>query len=98
MGSVFVFRKEFSTEEKIQAVELHIRDRMGYGRISNRCGASISTLRQWIRQYQTFSVAGLMDRTYSSELKQCAVEEYLSGKGSLYDICVKYKIHSDRQL
>ena len=38
------------------------------------------------------------NQSYSAELKKCAVEEYLSGKGSLYDICVKYKIYSDLQL
>ena len=97
-----MFKKEFTTEEKVQAVELHIREGLGYGGISDRYGVPISTLRQWIRQYQTFGVEGLMDRarnrSYSSELKRCAVEEYLSGKGSLHDICVEYKIHSDRQL
>lgn len=97
-----MFRKEYTTEEKIQAVELHIRDGMGCGRISDRCGVPITTLRHWIRKYQTFGTEGLMqrkgNRSYSAELKRCAVEEYLSGKGSLYDICVKYKIYSDLQL
>ena len=95
-------KKKFTTEEKVQAVELHIRDGMGYGGISDRYGVPISTLRQWIRQYQTFGVEGLRDRernqSYSGELKRFAVEEYQSGKGSLHDICVKYKIHSDKQL
>lgn len=97
-----MFRKEYTTEEKIEAVELHIRDGMGCGRISDRCGVPITTLRHWIRKYQTFGTEGLMqrkgNRSYSAELKRCAVEEYLSGKGSLYDICVKYKIYSDLQL
>ena len=95
-------KKKFTTEEKVQAVELHIRDGMGYGGISDRYGVPISTLRQWIRQYQTFGVEGLRDRernqSYSGELKRFAVEEYQSGKCSLHDICVKYKIHSDKQL
>ena len=97
-----MFRKEFTVEEKIQAVELHIRDGMGYGGISDRYEVPIRTLREWVRQYQTFGVEGLRERkrnqSYSAELKRCAVEEYLSGKGSLHDICIKYKIHSDRQL
>lgn len=95
-------KKEFRIEEKIKLVELHICEGMGYGGISNRYGVPITTLRHWIRKYQTFGIEGLMRRkgnqSYSAELKRCAVEEYLSGKGSLDDICVKYKIHSDIQL
>ena len=95
-------KKGFTIEDKIKAIELHIYDGMGYGAISDRCGIPISTLRQWIRQYQTFGAEGLMNRarneSYTAELKQLAVEDYLSGKGSLHDICVNYKIHSDRQL
>lgn len=95
-------KKGFTIEEKIEAVELHIREGIGYGSISDRYGVPITTLRHWIRKYQTFGIEGLMQRkcnqSYSAELKRCAVEEYLSGKGSLHDICVKYKIHSDKQL
>ena len=95
-------KKEFIIAEKIKAVELHVREGMGYGRISDKYGVPITTLRHWIRKYQTFGAEGLMRRkgnqSCSAELKKCAVEEYLSGKGSLYDICVKYKIYSDLQL
>ena len=95
-------KKGFTIEEKIKAVELHIHDGMGYRAISNRYGVPITTLRYWIRKYQTFGTEGLVQRkgnqSYSAELKKSAVEEYLSGKGSLQDICVKYKICSDLQL
>ena len=95
-------KKGFTTEEKIKAIELHIHDGMGYKAISNRYGVPITTLRYWIRKYQTFGTEGLVQRkgnqSYSAELKKSAVEEYLSGKGSLQDICVKYKICSDLQL
>ena len=95
-------KKNYTTEEKIQAVELHIRDGMGYGGISDSYGVSTATVRLWIRNYQIFGVEGLMHRkgnqTYSSELKRCAVEEYLSGAGSQADICKKYRIFSRTQL
>ncbi|MDD6062023.1 MAG: transposase [Oscillospiraceae bacterium] len=90
-------KKEFTIEEKIKAVELHIYEEMGYRRVSDRYGVPITTLRYWIRKYQTFGVKGSMGRkcnqSYPAELKKCAVEEYLSGKGSLHDICIKYKIY-----
>ena len=83
-------KKKFPTAEKIRAVELHIRDGMGYGGISDRYGVPTAALRLWIRNYQTFGVEGLMRRkgnqSYSSELKKCAVEEYLSRTGSQADI------------
>lgn len=95
-------KKEFTIEEKIKAVELHIREGMGHRGISDRYGIPITTLRHWTRKYQTFGAEGLMrgkgNQAYPAELKKRAVEEYLSGKGSLCDICVKYKIYSDSQL
>ena len=95
-------KKGFTIDEKLRAVKLHIQEGIGYGGISDRFSVPITTLRHWIRKYQTFGVEGLMPRkanqSYSVELKQCAVKEYLSGKGSLQDICIKYKIHSDLQL
>lgn len=95
-------KKEYTAEEKIRAVELYVREGMGSARISDRCGVPIRTLQDWIRKYETFGVEGLLRRkgnqSYPAELKRSAVEEYLSGKGSLRDICVKYKICSDSQL
>ena len=38
------------------------------------------------------------NKKYSKELKMQAVQDYLSGKGSLREICKKYNILSDRQL
>ncbi len=38
------------------------------------------------------------NKKYSKELKMQAVQDYLTGKGSLQEICKKYNILSDRQL
>ena len=38
------------------------------------------------------------NHTYSSEIKEKAVLEYLSGEGSYKDISVKYKLRSKKQL
>ena len=95
-------KKEFTIDEKINVVETYIRGEMGYGGIAARYGVPKSTLRHWIRRYKTFGVDGLLrkecNKIYSHEIKKHAVEEYLSGKGSLLDICIKYKIHSDTLL
>jgi transposase-like protein len=56
----------------------------------------------WISRYQAEGPSVFLpaerNRIYSPELKLVAVEEYLAGKGSLQDICKKYRIRSDRQL
>ena len=38
------------------------------------------------------------NKSYSAELKLTAVQDYLSGKGSLREICRKYKIKSEQPL
>ena len=66
-------KKKFTTEEKIQAVELHIRDGMGYSGISDRYGMPTTTLRLWIRNYQTFGVEGLMRRKNKKDIGFLAI-------------------------
>ena len=93
---------KISSEDKIKAVKSYVQGELGLEEIRKKYGVPKTTLHQWICKYKTFGIEGLMDRkrnqSYSVELKQCAVEEYLSGKGSYEDICNKYKIHSSKQL
>ena len=59
-------------------------------------------VRDWIRQYQAEGVVAFLpqkeNRRYAPELKEAADKDYLSGKGSLRDICRKYKIRDTKQL
>ena len=95
-------KKRFAAEEKIRMVELHLREGKRKQWISERYGVSQKTLCDWIEKYKVFGVEGLRDRkqnhSYTVEVKRCAVEDYQAGKGSLRDICKKYKIHSKSQL
>ncbi|MFR8873785.1 MAG: hypothetical protein ACLVHV_10190 [Oscillospiraceae bacterium] len=50
MGVFLWAKKKFAIEEKIKAVELHIREGMGYGGISERFGVPITTLCHWVRK------------------------------------------------
>lgn len=63
---------------------------------------SKSTLVKWRRRYNLYGYEGLEIRTnyksYSAELKVQAVQDYLSGKYSQYEIIDKYKISSRTQL
>ena len=65
-------------------------------------GVGETTVRRWIARYETEGAEGFLmqerNRVYSPELKQMAVEEYLSGAGSLTEVSKKYKIKDDYQL
>ncbi|MCW6095580.1 helix-turn-helix domain-containing protein [Clostridium sporogenes] len=76
------------------------------GKSAHQVAREIKVNRQsvlnWIARYDSLGVDGLKTITrnysYSSELKQSAVLDYLNGKGSQLDICKKYKIRSCTQL
>ena len=83
-------------EAKIIAVENCISGKESVNNCAKNLQVHEETLRCWIRLYESRGVEGLIPATktrkYSIEIKKTAVEDYLSGKGSLNDICVKYDI------
>ena len=59
-------------------------------------------IREWAAKYaaygsDSFDYSG-RNAVYSKEFKERVVKEYLTGFGSLNDLCVKYKIRSNSQL
>ena len=95
-------KNKLTQEEKINAVKEYIQGIYSLSEVLKKYSIPKPTFENWICKYKTFGVEGLIRRknntAYSREVKERAVEEYLSGKGSLWDICKKYKIHSDSQL
>ena len=85
-------------ELKIQAVEDYLAIRKGSTQIREELGIRLSTFQAWLRKYQTEGPAGLLPKkgftSYPSSLKLAAVEDYLSGEGSLDAMCRKYGISS----
>ena len=85
-----------STEIKVQAVEDYLRGIKSLTEISNELNICKSAVSAWIRKYKTFRKEGLLNKkyntSYSAQVKTQAVIDYLDGKGSLDDICIKYKI------
>jgi transposase len=88
--------------KKIQAVEDYLNGKGSQGELSRRCSVCKKTFQEWIRQYQLGGAKGLcpaiQNKKYSLELKHCAVRDYFDGKGSLGDVCAKYRISSERTL
>jgi len=91
-----------ATEEKLRIVELYLSGKIGYSEAGRQLGVDRTSIAQWVSWYQSEGPVGLLpqehDRVYSKETKLSAVLDYLAGKGSLQEICEKYKIRSTYQL
>jgi len=89
-------------EEKVRIVEEYLSGKQGRTAIIKKYGIGLTTLRGWIRLYETRGASGLMkssrNRKYAPEVKLSAVREYLAGKGSLSEICRKYDISDGHML
>lgn len=93
--------KKVSAEEKISAVLCFLKGQKSQPMIAELYGVSITSVQQWIRNYQSMGEDAFImigNKRYSRELKLQAVQDYLSGKGSLDDICRKYKIRAKSKL
>lgn len=70
--------------------------------IAHKYNINISTLVKWRHRYELYGMDGLeirvRNQSYSVELKILAVQDYLSGKYSQYELIDKYKIASRTQL
>ena len=91
-----------SYEERVDAVEKYLRSEYSISDLSKQLRVGKTTIKQWLASYQSLRLDGLVETaknfSYSSELKEAAVIDYLSGTGSYRDICIKYGIKSSRQL
>jgi transposase-like protein len=89
---------EIGVEEKLRIVETCLSGKLSICEAGRSVGVNESSVRLWINRYRAEGPSAFLpaeqNRVYSPELKLAAVEEYLAGKGSLLDICRKYKIRS----
>jgi len=94
-----VGRKEkVISEVKINVVEQYLKGLKSTIQISSELNVNAKTVEGWIVKYRTFGPGGLITQrnnvSYQPQVKHDAVIDYLNGKGSLRDICIKYKISS----
>ena len=89
-------------EEKAEIVRGYLEERVGYTESLGRANNSEASFRCWVHQYQEKGIEGLLpsrkNHRYPEEIKRKAVEDYLSGKGSLEQIGGKYGLRSITQL
>lgn len=77
-------------------------NRKSASQIAQEFELQLRSVLDWITRYETFGINGLktihQNSSYSSDLKQAAILDYLNGIGSQAEICKKYKIRSRTQL
>ena len=94
-------REKFKADEKVAAVQKYLDGKASQRAIAAQLEIDRETLRQWIKNYQSMGIeafGGHKNKRYSKDLKEQVVSDYLSGEGSLLDLCERYKIKSTRQL
>lgn len=94
-------KSRYTVEEKVRLVCGYMEGQISPSEFERTHGVTQRVLRDWVRLYKARGTEGLTPATrtrkYSPEIKQSAVVDYLSGYGSLDDICTKYDI-SDRKI
>lgn len=94
-------QKRNNPEIIVKAVNEYLKGNGSLETIARSLGVDKSSVRQWIANYESMGQDAFIrngNKHYSKELKEQAVADYLSGKGSLLEICKKYKIKSTHQL
>ena len=93
---------KLSPQQKVALVEKIKAGEISRQAAAQSVGVSNTTVRQWLRIYESEGADGLAPREKSRHLtaeeKQAAVAEYLAGGGSLFDVCKKYGIRSPQNL
>ena len=90
-----------SPDQQINVVRAYLEGDESLHAIAKRYGVAPTSLRRWICKYDSMGVTAFYrtgNKHYTETEKEQAVVDYLSGRGSLNEICRKYKIPSDSQL
>lgn len=93
-------RIEMTAEEKEVLILECLAGRLRMREAARRAGVGHSTMHFWISRYRSEGRAALAEdgnqskRSYSAEVRQKAVEEYLSDQGSSMAIAEQYKLRS----
>jgi transposase-like protein len=94
-------KAKISTEEKISAVESYLHGGLSQRQAAQKAGVKTAPFQRWLRIYRAEGPEGLRPHTtaqkYSPDQKLEAVKAYLSGEGSIGEVCAKRGIRSDSQ-
>ena len=95
-------KQKLRAEEKVKIVRRYLAGEVSMSGAAAEVGVDRKTIQQWAMQYEAEGPGAFLpsrrDHIYSPELKLQAVQDYLSGKGSLAEISKKYGLRDKRQL
>ena len=95
-------KKRIEVEEKIRVVKACLNGENSICGAASHLGIDHHAVEDWVRLYETEGIEAFMprqgNRRYAPALKEAAVKDYLSGRGSIREICKIYKIRSTCQL
>lgn len=102
-GSNMGKRAEIDERDRLTLIKECLAKRMRIREAARRAGVHSSTMQKWISHYKAEGETGLQDgnkdqRSYSEEIKQKAVKDYVSGGGSLLSVASRYNIRSESLL
>lgn len=96
-----MFKKKYSPEEKLGIVNQVLEGRQSIYALAKIYNLNKNSIAEWVRNYTSIGVGTFYQRSWTKRScteKESAVSDYLSGKGSIREICKKYKIKSTFQL
>ena len=95
-------RKKINPEEKIRIAKACTEGIISLNAAAEQMGVHQSLVDDWVRQYECEGIDAFLPRSenrrYAPAVKEAAVKDYLSGRGSLREICKIYKIRNQIQL
>ena len=96
-----MFKRKYSPEEKLRIVNQVLEGKQSMFALAKTYNLNKLSISEWVRNYTSIGVAAFYQRSWTKRSwieKESAVLDYLSGKGSIREICKKYKIKSTCQL
>ena len=95
-------KSNHTLEEKVKAILNYKNGKNSASQICLNLHIGRKTLNRWINIYDAYGEEGFLpkerNKSYSKEFKEKVIKEYLNGKGSFENLCLKYEIPSDYTL
>ncbi|MFZ7119564.1 MAG: helix-turn-helix domain-containing protein [Eubacteriaceae bacterium] len=95
-------KKKVLGDKKLMAVKEYLDGNGSLTTVGIKYGVSESSFRKWVAKYKAFGDCAFVKNKnrdyYTREFKMNVVNEYLNGKGALYDLAIKYKMPSHTTL
>jgi len=96
-----MFKQKIGSEEKLITVHLILDGKESQRGAADRLGVCTASIQQWLCIYKSEGEGAFIaekKKSYSKELKEQAVLDYLNGKGSQQAICQRYGIRAKSKL